>query len=86
VLGQPLLIPQEQDAAYGAALLTGIAAGLFDASPQALQTLIQISAHLEPDPYHHAIYNDLYEIYLEADKRLVEIAHHLTNFEQKYNP
>jgi xylulokinase len=86
VLGQTLLIPQEQDAAYGAALLTGIAAGLFDSSPQSLQTLSQISAHLEPDAYRHVIYNDLYEIYLEADKRLVEIAHHLTNFEQKYNP
>ncbi|MEM7348006.1 MAG: FGGY family carbohydrate kinase, partial [Chloroflexota bacterium] len=49
VLGQPLLLPKEQDAAYGAALLTGIAAGFFDSSYHTLQDLIEIKSTLEPD-------------------------------------
>ncbi len=82
VLGQPLLLPVEQDAAYGAALITGLAAGLLDPAPPAIEALIQIQAHLEPDTRNHALYNELFEIYCEADKSLIDIAHRLTAFEQ----
>jgi xylulokinase len=80
VLGQPLLLPRQQDAAYGAALIVGVAAGLFDSSPAAIQELIQLEARLEPDAQTHAVYSDLFEIYRDADKRLIDIAHRLTAF------
>jgi xylulokinase len=83
VLGQELVLPKEQDAAYGAALITGIAAGLFDPSPSAIQKLIQIETHLQPDPKAHDIYNALFEIYRDADRKLTDIAHRLTAFEQR---
>lgn len=83
VLGQPLTLPQEQDAVYGAALITGVAAGLFDPSPPAMRALIPIKTRLEPHPQTQAIYNELFEIYREADQSLVDIAHRLTAFEQR---
>ena len=82
VLGLPLLLPREQDAAYGAALITAVAAGLLDPEPAAMRTLIQLDAHLEPNPQNRAIYDDLFEIYQAADRSLVDIAHRLTAFER----
>jgi xylulokinase len=82
VLGRPLLLPREQDAAYGAALITAVAAGLLDPEPAAMRTLIQLDAHLEPNPQNRAIYDDLFEIYQAADRSLIDIAHRLTAFER----
>lgn len=86
VLGQPMLLPAEQDAAYGAALITGIAAGLLDSAPAALQDLIQLKARLEPDPQTQAIYAELFPIYRDADQLLVDVAHRLADFEQRFTP
>lgn len=82
VLGQPLLLPREQDAAYGAALMTAVAAGLIDSAPEAIDSLIQIERRLEPNPAQRALYDELFDIYQAADQQLVEIAHRLTRFEQ----
>lgn len=82
VLGQPLILPKEQDAAYGAALISGVAAGLFEAEPASIQSLVQIERRLEPNPATHALYTELFEIYQEAEHRLHDIAHRLTEFEQ----
>ena len=81
VFVQEMLLPQEQDAAYGAALITGAAAGLFDSSPESIQKLIQIERQLEPDAARHAIYSKLFGIYQEAGQKLHNIAHRLTTFE-----
>lgn len=82
VLGQPLIVPQAQDAVFGTALITGIAAGLFDPAPAAIQELIEIKSRLEPNSENHAIYNELFEIYRKADQRLIDISHRLTAFEK----
>ncbi len=83
VLGQELLLPKEQDAAYGAALITAIAAGLIDSNPTTIKNLIKVETRLTPNLSHQAIYNQLFTIYLEADQQLIDIAHRLTAFEQK---
>lgn len=83
VLGRELLVPKEQDAAYGAALITGAAAGLFDLSPEAMQQIIKIDSHLGPNRQSHATYNRVFEIYKDAGAQLVNIAHRLTAFEQE---
>lgn len=81
VLGQEMLLPKQQDAAYGAALMTGVAAGVFKL--ESIQELIQIERCLEPDWHNHSIYSDLFEIYQEAERRLQEIGQQLTQFEQR---
>jgi len=83
VLGRELLLPTEQDAAYGAALMTGVSTGLFDPAPAAIQNLIQIDARLQPERPTHALYNDLFQIYQNAGRRLAEISHQLTEFESR---
>ncbi len=82
VLGQEMLLPKEQDAAYGAALLTGVAAGFFDLEPRAIQSLIQVEKRLTPNPGNHKVYNELFEIYQEAEISLRSISRRLTAFEQ----
>ena len=83
VLGETLLLPVEQDAAFGAALITGVAAGFFDLDPASIQPLVKIERRLEPDTRRHVIYNDLFEIYREADRHLSAIAHQLAEFERR---
>lgn len=83
VLGQPLLVPQEQDAVCSAALITGVAARLFEPMPAAIQGLIKLKTRLEPELQTHSVYNELFEIYCEADQSLTDIAHRLTAFEQR---
>jgi xylulokinase len=82
VLGQELLLPRQQDAAYGAALITAVAAGLLAGSPSSIRDVIQLEARLQPDPNRHALYNDLFGIYQAAERRLADIAHRLSAFEQ----
>ncbi|MCB0225934.1 MAG: xylulokinase, partial [Anaerolineae bacterium] len=77
------LLPVEQDAAFGAALITGVAAGFFDLDPASIQPLVKIERRLEPNTRRHAIYNDLFEIYREADRHLSPIAHQLAEFERR---
>lgn len=83
VLGQELAVPKEQDAAYGAALITGVAAGLFNPSPESMGALIRVERRYLPDPHRHTLYTGLFDIYQEAENRLRDIAHRLTDFEQE---
>jgi hypothetical protein len=64
-------------------ILTGVAVGLFDPLPAAIEQLIRLRAGLEPDLQTHVVYNELFEIYQEADKNLAGIAHQLTEFERE---
>ncbi len=82
VLGRPLRLPLEQDAAYGAALITAVSAGLLDPSPAALRDLIQIGAELEPNLAAQTVYEKLYPIYCETGRRLIDIHHRLADFEE----
>jgi sugar (pentulose or hexulose) kinase len=82
VLGQELLLPRQQDAAYGAALITAVAAGLLDISPASIREVIQLETRLQPNPDQHAIYSDLFEIYQAAERSLADVAHRLSAFEQ----
>jgi xylulokinase len=81
VLGQELLIPVEQDAAYGAGLLTAVAAGMIPLAAESIQPLIRVERRLQPDPTAHARYNELFPIYQLAEQRLHDVSHQLTIFE-----
>lgn len=82
VLGHELLIPAEQDAAYGAALLTGVAAGMFDLLPASITPLIQLEHRLQPDSANHTRYTELFEIYRTAEQQLHAVSQRLSKFEK----
>ncbi|MFH1927641.1 MAG: FGGY family carbohydrate kinase [Chloroflexota bacterium] len=83
-LNRPILIPAEQDAAYGAALVVGMGIGMFPTEPGAIAKLIRIEEQREPDAARAALYDELFDIYQGADVVLKSISHRLTAFEQKY--
>jgi xylulokinase len=76
-LGRQLAVPLNQDAAYGAALITGSASGLIDPAPEALETLIRLEEVIDPDARTHELYSELFAVYKEADRALVDTAHRL---------
>lgn len=83
VLNRPLCVPEERDAVYGAALITGIGVGLIPGDVESLQRLIAIRRTIEPQSEAAQAYATLFEIYREADRVLAPLAARLYKFEQQ---
>ncbi len=83
ILGQPLTVPRNRDAVYGAALITAVAAGFIDLDSEQIEAIIPIEARLEPDLSTHARYSELFEIYKQADRLLKPVASRLQKFERR---
>ena len=77
VLGQRLVKPGGEDAAFGAALLAGIAAGVFPDWPRAMQSCVRDVGIIEPDEQAKALYEVYYEEYRGITRDLREHNHHL---------
>jgi len=62
VLGLPLerTAASEEGAAFGAALLGGVAAGVFDDAAAAVAACVHVTERIEPDPEWEAAYADGY--------------------------
>jgi xylulokinase len=61
VLGLPLeKTAVEEGAAYGAALLGGVAGGLFADVPDAVDRCVRVRSTVEPDPVWQSAYEDIY--------------------------
>ncbi|MCL5074494.1 MAG: xylulokinase [Chloroflexi bacterium] len=52
-----------EGAAYGAALLAGVGAGVWPNVEEACQYTIRITSHIEPIPEHNACYEEQYALY-----------------------
>lgn len=81
VIGQELLVPENNEAAFGAALVAGVGAGIFADAGDAVRKCARIGIRHQPDMRHHERYMKLFELYLDAQKRLVDINHKLHDFE-----
>jgi xylulokinase len=80
VLDRDLVVPAERDAAYGAALITGMGAGLFPRDAAGLARLIRVEATLRPDPAAAARYAALHGIHRDAAAALAPLSHRLGAF------
>jgi len=80
ILGRPLVVPDENSAAYGAGLLAGIAAGLMPQQPQELATIIRVARRLTPNAEVHPTYQKLYNIYNETGRELTQVSRQLEAF------
>lgn len=56
----------------GAAICAGAGVGVYQNVHQGVAGMIRIEERYEPDPAHHRIYNELYEIYTSAYRALKE--------------
>lgn len=77
VLDIGILMPEVTDASFGAALIAGVGAGVFADERSAAQQTVRIVARHEPDPNRRALYADLYGIYRDAARQLVDVHHRL---------
>lgn len=83
-LNRTIRIPVERDAAYGAALIAGIGVEMFSQNADELSKLIVFEEECDPLPSSVNIYNELFQIYQEADLTLASISHKLNDFDEKY--
>ena len=82
VLDREIEIPRQQDAVYGAALITAVSAGFFDFSR--IEELIAVERTVTPNPENRKKYEDLYGLYLESDRLLAGMSRRLTRYEERY--
>lgn len=71
VYGTSVQIVREQEtAALGAAILAGVGVGLFSSYAEGVDSMVQISETIEPDESRHQIYEDVYQLYVNAYESL----------------
>jgi xylulokinase len=76
VLGVPLERTEvDEGAAYGAALLAGVAAGLFADVPEAVGACVRVRETIEPDPEWAKVYAEGYERYRALYPALRSLEH-----------
>lgn len=67
VTGRPVSVPREPETtALGAAMLAGVAGGLFPNLQEAASAAVRIETTIEPNPAHRQAYNDAYALYREV--------------------
>jgi xylulokinase len=83
VLGEPLIKPAVDDAAFGAALLAGVAVGVFADWRSAVEACVRIEEVLYPNPQAHALYSDYFEVYRGVVRDLAAHSHRLAELGAK---
>ena len=83
VLNRPLRVPEQPDAAYGAALITAMGVNAIERTPKALESVIAIRQLIEPNPEMSRAYATLFDIYRDADTALRPISARLHDFEHQ---
>ncbi len=84
VLGRPLTKPSVEDAAFGAAVLAGVAVGVFPDWEAAARQCAQVETMVHPDPTAHALYNEFFEIYCAITRDMTGHYHSLAQLMGKY--
>jgi xylulokinase len=77
VLGRPLIKPAVEDAAFGAALLAGVAVGVFANWRTALAQCGSHETVIQPDAARHELYHSYFAIYRSVTHDLVIHSHRL---------
>ena len=75
MLGIPLLEVENSDSSLGAAMLAGVACGVFADFDEAAEKCTRILSRTEPDPETHAFYQKQYEVYSRIHDALAPIYH-----------
>jgi xylulokinase len=83
VLGRPLLLPAVKDAAFGAALLAGVAVGLYSGWESAVDQCVPEPGTILPDPARHALYSDYFAVYQDVTRDLARHSHRLAILAEK---
>lgn len=82
VLGRSLIKPAIEDAAFGSALIAGVAIGVFSDWEEAVSTCVRADDVLHPQPDVHALYDELFVIYKQITEALTTSNHRLVTLTQ----
>jgi len=85
VLGRPLVKPGVEDAAFGAALLAGISAGMFPDWTAAVRSCVRDIRTIEPDEKIKALYDAYFEEYRGITQALRGHSSHLSALAAREN-
>lgn len=77
VLGKEITMPSNGDASFGAALLAGIGIGQFTDADDAVARCCRTTSAQQPSPEIHKRYSELFDIYRDVQRSLVDINHRL---------
>lgn len=77
VLGEPLHRPQNESAAYGSALLAGVATGVFADWQTAVDQCVQTREIIHPDAANHELYDAYFDVYRSITADLQRHFHRL---------
>ena len=80
VFGKEVLIPEVDDASFGAALVGGVGCGVFSDERDAIRKCARIKTTITPNKRNWETYQKLFEIFSKSQKMLVEINHELHGF------
>ena len=73
VTGKPVSVPRElETTALGAAMLAGVAGGLFNNLQEAASASVRVASTIEPNPAHRQAYDDAYALYRDIYAHLQE--------------
>lgn len=78
VLGISMLVPRVTDASFGAALIAGVGVGVFPDEITAAKQCVAVIARHDPDPTRRPLYEEMYGIYRDTAKQLIDINHRLS--------
>jgi xylulokinase len=71
VYGRPVqTLRCEESTVLGAALLGGVGSGVFSSIEGGVEAMVHEAERIEPDPARHALYEELYDAYVEAYRGL----------------
>ena len=78
VLGETLIKPSVEDAAFGSALLAGIAVGAFDNWEHAVRVCSQSESQIIPNTETRRLYDDYFDVYRAVTQDLQKHDHRLS--------
>lgn len=79
VLGRSLRQPAVQDASFGAALLVGVAVGVFADWDSAVASSVEVAEALHPNEEAQTVYNDTFSIYQAVTLDMAVHSHRLAD-------
>ena len=84
VLGEPLIKPVIESAAFGSALLAGIGVGVFKDWEHAVAVCTQTQTQLKPDPQTQGLYDSYFDIYRDVTRDLQQHDRRLSQLASQY--
>jgi xylulokinase len=67
VYGRPVqTLKVGESTVLGAAILGGVGAGIFKSIEEGVDTLVQVTGEIEPNPANHKVYEEMYQAYVKA--------------------